>query len=176
MSGIEQRTLSPRGFALSGSKYGALAGFTCAELFIIGPVGFALLGQVFGRDAPLMPDLAVALFLIGQFIGVLPATILGALLGLLGGLLFRRYSATINRGAAIWGALYALGMYLLITGIPWLLFGIRLDLFSLVWDSMNRQAITDDEFLHSYAIVFLLYLCAGAWGGVRMNRLAAKYN
>lgn len=159
----------------SGVKYGALAGFICAEVGLGGMAAVYGLGGVFGYGPPI-PEMGIAIFLLGQLMGALPATIVGVFLGGVGGLLFSQFPLLLTKGRGLMmGLLYALGMYLLLDSL-FLLFGGRAvagyELFSLLFAyAAAPSRTTPDDFLLSYLAVFILYLCAGAWVGFKMAKI-----
>ena len=152
-------------------KYGALAGFVCAELYIGGLAAVYSLGGVLGYG-PSTPEMGVAIFLLGQVIGALPATLLGAMFGGFGGFLFAQFPNMLAKGGGVlWGILYALSMYLLLALFLGRYFA-DYELFSVLFDYLNAPTRTDPEFLLSYLGVFMLYLGAGAWVGSKLDKLA----
>lgn len=166
---------SVRDFTHSGMKYGALAGFVSAELEIGRMAAFYALGGVLGYG-PATPDMGIALFLSGQLIGALPATILGALLGGWGGFLFGQFPALSDKGRGIlWGILYALSVYLLPAGLG-LLVGNQTfadyELLTVFYGYIKTPHHVDRDFLLSLLGGFILYLGAGAWGGSKLAKLA----
>lgn len=85
-----------RNLTSRGAKYGALAAFVCAELFMVGIAAVYSLGSVFGYG-PSTPDMGIPIFLLGQVIGALPATILGTVLGGFGGFLLAKFPGTFAK-------------------------------------------------------------------------------
>jgi hypothetical protein len=166
---LAERPMRRRNFTRSGMKYGALAGFVCAELFIICLA--AVYSLMFG------PATGITTFLFGQVIGALPATLLGAVLGGCGGLLFAAFPTMRARGL-LWGVLCALGMYLLLAGLLRLFWGRYLtqdyEFFFFLFDYITSPSRPAPEHLFSYVSVFVLYLCAGAWVGSKLEKLAQE--
>jgi hypothetical protein len=159
-------------------KLGVRAGFVCAELFIIGLAAVYSLGGVFGYG-PSTPDMGVVIFLIGQVVGALPATILGAVLGGFGGFLFAKFPDTLAKtGGVWWGVLYALSIYLLLAGVLSLFLGRYFtrdyEFFSVLFGYIASPSRPSPEFLLSYLGAWILYLCAGAWVGSKLEKLAQE--
>lgn len=165
--------MSKRKMISAGIKYGALAGFVCAELFLVGFATIYALGGVFGYG-PATPNLGVTLFLFGQAIGVLPATLLGALVGGVVGLLFAQFPTLVARHGAWWGVLCAFGLYWLLSELLAVVFPayfVDYEFFTLIAAIGATPRLWDDEFLLSALIIFLFYLGAGAWAGSKLGKL-----
>lgn len=162
-----------RNLTNSGVKYGALAGFVGAELGIVGMAAVYSLGGVFGYG-PSTPGMAIPIFLIGQVLGALPATLLGGVLGGVGGLLFAHWPDTVAKGGGmLWGVLYALSVYLLLVLCVHLGVGrtfVEYEVFALLFDYLTSPTTPDPEFLLLSLAVFILYLGAGAWGGAKLAK------
>ena len=155
-------------FTRSGMKYGALAGFVCAELFIIGLAAVNSLGGV---------AYGILTLVMGQVIGALPAALLGALLGGCGGLLFASFP-TMRGSGVLWGVLYSFTMYLLLAGLLRLFLGRYFtqdyEFFFFIFDYITSSSRPVPEHSLSYVGVFILYLCAGAWGWSKLEKLAQE--
>jgi hypothetical protein len=121
--------------------------------------------------------MGVITFLLGQVIGALPGTLLGAVLGGCGGLLFASFPIMRARGV-LWGVLCTLTMYLLLAGLLRLFWGraftLDYEFFFFIFDYVTSSSRPDPEHLLSYLGVFILYLCAGAWVGSQLEKLAQE--
>jgi len=160
--------MTGRNFKNNGMKYGALAGFVGSELYIVGLAAFWRYST---------PDVWVTI-LLGQVIGALPAVILGAVLGRFGGFLFAKFPDTFAKGGGVLGGVfYAFSMYLLLAGLLTLFGGRDFELFSVLFNYIKSPSPTplDADFLLSYLGVFMLYLCAGAWGGSKLDKLTQDH-
>lgn len=170
-----------RVLTITGLKYGAIAGLAAAQIYILGYAAVFYLGFGYGYGLSALFQIAGPILVIGQVVGALPATVLGSLLGGLAGFLYTRFPAGPRKIGALWGAVYALGLYLLLAGGRRLIFGSYLsgiDLFHLIpqyletTDSFDRRL--QQEFLLQYLPVFILYLIASTWAGAKFHRLAQE--
>lgn len=148
----------PFPFISSGIRYGLLAALAAAELYVAMFVILLLLLLLLQGSFSLLPLL---IFFWGQWFGVLPALLIGALTGAIIGAIFASlpYELTVGQGAIL-GILTAgaLGI-LLISGLLW----------QHALPNILNPARHDRTFLLVFdAPIVLLYLCAGAWGGSKL--------
>jgi hypothetical protein len=142
---------------------------------ISGMAAFYSLAGVFGYG-PSSLSMGIPIFLLGQLLGALPATILGAVLGGWGGFLFEQLPILPTKGGgACWGLLYALSMYLLLAGLGRLLGGHAFadyEVLTTFYRYLTGSHNVNQDFFLSSLGVFLLYLGAGTWGGAKLAKVA----
>lgn len=127
-----------------GAVYGTLAGLVSAEIFILGLViiDFVVTGQT--------TNIFVAVFF-GQLFGVLPALIVGAVSGLIIGLLFFFFRQYLS---PVFGAQLGLAITSIFTFVSlYLVFGTgQLEVYGLI----------------VFVPIAILYILSGVWGGYRL--------